>query len=352
MAEPTEYDLVQDDILSRHDAVLTGAPLDLSGDEVSFPVEGKAMGANEWAWVTRGMGNGVLDMGGWPYRLAGFSNTTDTATLGVSTITGTGNALVNGFYHQLNDAKTIPLPPVSQTTTYHICLTYNPVGMDQAGGPVTVQTYAGTPPTTQGKIHVVLYTVTRTPNQLLTDATVKRIVTRVSPQILVWDPAELPEANNVLWGTQALAHRTRETYLAVGNTENGKPTDWQNVTPDWIKALSPSGAAAYDTGWVNVTLRSGFTAQDGITPQVRRVGKRVDWRWGISNAGLTTNSATTFADVPAGFRPTSISAYGYADSNNPAGGGQIYVAPSGAVTLHVGATLGSYYVASLSWYVD
>ena len=70
---------------------------------------------------------------------------------------------------------------------------------------------------------------------------------------------------------------------------------------DWIAALSPSGASVYDTGWVNVPLRSGFT--NTVTLQVRRIGVTASLRGRVTGAYTTGN--VIVADVPAGFRPSS-----------------------------------------------
>ena len=139
---------------------------------------------------------------------------------------------------------------------------------------------------------------------------------------------------------------TQAVVLADGVVYSRRASKWMRLVDEDDTRLS-------DTGWVNVPLRAGFAAQGGILPQVRRVGKRVDWRWGISNTGLTTADTTyAFADIPVGYRPTAISAYGYAAANTSAAGGRIDVSPAGVVTLRTGVVLGNYYVASLSWYID
>ena len=76
---------------------------------------------------------------------------------------------------------------------------------------------------------------------------------------------------------------------------------WFTEITDWLKALSPPGATAYDTGWVTLTLESGWTA-GGQTPQVRRVGKLIIFRGHIVNSTATTTLTRAFV-IPQGFRP-------------------------------------------------
>lgn len=84
---------------------------------------------------------------------------------------------------------------------------------------------------------------------------------------------------------------------------------WFTAITDWIKLLSPNGATAYDTGWVDCTLLDTskidvYTAGNKI--QVRRIGKQVylDGVGKAVTAGiLATLTDLPFATVPAGFRP-------------------------------------------------
>lgn len=124
---------------------------------------------------------------------------------------------------------------------------------------------------------------------------------------------------------------------------------------NWLVALSPSGASAYDTGWVTVPLRSGFTNQGGAPMQVRRVGKIVRLRWGITSTGLTAGSGyVPIADVPAGFRPTGVNAVYCSVASSTAqtvGVGSVQL--DGSVNLRPNAVLGGYYLFdSFGWVLD
>lgn len=70
---------------------------------------------------------------------------------------------------------------------------------------------------------------------------------------------------------------------------------------DWIAALSPAGATAYDTGWVDITPQEGFTATNA---RVRRIGKEVFYS-GTLLGTLAANVTTEIGTVPVGYRPPS-----------------------------------------------
>ena len=87
--------------------------------------------------------------------------------------------------------------------------------------------------------------------------------------------------------------------LAIGGFP--RLVGWLREIAQFIKSLSPDSAAAYDTGWVTLTLESGWTA-GGQTPQVRRVGKLIIFRGHIVNSTATTTLTRAFV-IPQGFRP-------------------------------------------------
>lgn len=214
-----------------------------SGVEFSYPVVDQAVSSSMWQWITMGTGSGVIDIGGEPYNLVDLSNASNTARLKVSYVSGTANAIVRGFFHQLSEDMTISLPmPSSGTTTYRICLTYDPRDEADAGGPVSVKVYTTEPPSTFGRIHVLLWTVRRQANQLLTDATVMSHRARIAPTLLVSSRERLPEPSDMPWGTMCFNHQYGEWFIAAGATAaNGGPTRWQNVTsPEWATASDTS----------------------------------------------------------------------------------------------------------------
>ncbi len=223
MADPTPEELQRQ--IDELKSLITTQYEPPSGTEFSYPVVNQPMNDEMWQYVTLGLGDGVLDEGGQPYWLRGRENVNDTVKITVSTTRNTAQALLRGFYHRLTADKTFTVPAVSTTTTYHFCLTYDPTATTTPGGPISLQMYAGTPPTTMGRFHIVLWKITRSPSQLLTAATVERVRPKITPVITVDTTAHMPSANNVLWGTRCLVDDVKTEYRAGGASEDG-PRTW------------------------------------------------------------------------------------------------------------------------------
>ena len=116
-------------------------------------------------------------------------------------------------------------------------------------------------------------------------------------------------------------------------------------------ALAALTAATTPTAWTNCTVRSGFAANQGNTPQVQREGKRVQMRRGINKTGLSASGSFDVADVPEGFRPEE-SKYIPIVGSSAASVGMAVVSPSGVVTVLTSATLSPYYLFdALAWNV-
>lgn len=318
MADPTDYDKGQDLRLDNVEALVTGPAPDNSADEFSYPVVGQPMTDDMWGWVTKGIGDGVLDMGGGPFVLSARDNTTDTVTLKTSTLTKTANAIVNGFYYQMSKDKTISLPAVNATTTYHVCLTYDPVGLDQKSGPVTMQVYAGTPPLTQGKRHVILHKITRKPNQLLSDATMEKVRPRISPLIYVWAENQLPEPSTCLWGQVCLVGQTGDLHRVDGD-DNSTPNQWTNISsPSWVelgdnsvykwaghgfkRGILRKGNERHLRGRIALASGNNFKASNTTDYQVMTLPSPSDYptqqqRFKVGGSGIGTNDTNVTVDV-------------------------------------------------------
>lgn len=181
--------------------------------EESFPVVEQPMSADQWASVTLGLGNGILDQGGYPYRLTSFSNVDNTAVLKCPTAADKnyGNAILEGFYHKYDEDIVLSFPPVTSRTTYYVALQYDPLN---ATTPVTLKVVTSFD-YSQGKNYLPLWNVVREPNQLLTNASVRMVRPRVAPLQVYSSEADLPLAHKTLWGTVALIHNGRSGNNAV-----------------------------------------------------------------------------------------------------------------------------------------
>lgn len=182
--------------------------------EESFPVVEQPMSADQWQSVTLGIGNGILDEGGFPYKLKGLNNSTNTGVLqAASRQDGTkfSAAVLNGFYHRLDEDMTLEFPAVTSATTYRVVLEYDPARSDM---PVKVKVVASLD-SSGGKNYLHLYDVERKPNQLLTDAVVTMRRPRVAPVQVYASESDMPNAQHVLWGTIALIHNGRSHGTGV-----------------------------------------------------------------------------------------------------------------------------------------
>jgi len=234
MADPTPEELQQQ--IDELKSLITTEYEPPSGSEYSYPVVNQPMNDEMWSYVTLGLGDGVLDEGGQPYWMVGRENVNNTVRITVSNTKGTAQALLRGFYHRLTQDKIFTVPGVSSATTFHFCLTYDPTAATTPGGPISLQMYAGTPPTSQGRFHIVLWRLVRSPNQLLTDAKVERVRPKITPMITVDKESDMPDANTVLHGTRCVVTATMQEFRSTGSTEDG-PRQWSEmkniyVTPD------------------------------------------------------------------------------------------------------------------------
>lgn len=231
--------------------------------EQSFPIVEQPMSADQWRSVTLGIGNGILDQGGFPYRLDGFDNASNTAKLRVSTTTGTATAIVAGHYHQLDEDMTIELPAVSATRTYYVMLQYDPLDKQS---PVKVVAPTSIDDS-QGKVNLHLWNVTRRANELLTDAAIRSIRPRVSTTATYASMSDLPQAHKVLWGSVAFIHGGRASDNGtIVMSMNDAAGDWYwktiydpNDEPDWVAVSDTTNAQSGSSGFDKAIQRVGPT---------------------------------------------------------------------------------------------
>ena len=226
-----------DNDLGVIEALLEDAPVQ-DMDEMSFPIAEKALNSLQWQAVSVATGSGIADRGGQPFWLRDLSNTTDSARLTVSTTTKTAEASIMGFFFQMKRDVTVPLPPVSSPTTYHVGLEFDPTRLKDATGPIRRVVHKNTIPYTGGKIYLPFWEVTRNPNQLLSDAKVVQKRPKVSPSITIDYWENRPDPRSQLWGTRmTLTHGEQrgETYIALGASEiTGGPTNWTRAESEWV----------------------------------------------------------------------------------------------------------------------
>lgn len=277
-----------------------------TGPEYSFPVPGQPIDQDQFQLLSLTDGNGIIDRGDYPYWLGGWGSDSETNQKN-SMILKTGGlgkaeAVIGGYYHVLNENKTIPLPAVTETTTYYICLTFDPRYIEETGElanqSVSVQVYDEDPPTTFGRIHIVLYTVTRKPNQLLTDADVERFRPRGAPSISVLYREHLPKPSSTLFGSIGVLYGENDIVVARGaSAEEGGPNRWDSIVdPPWNSVNDGT-----DYGWPGHGYKRGYR-KIGKTAELRGRISRVTGKDFVVGGGNATAGYKVF-NLPAEYAP-------------------------------------------------
>ena len=335
MSVPTEYDLSQDALIGPMRDILLTAAEPPSGPEFSYPVVDQAVSTEMWSRINRNVGNGILAAGGRPFWLRNINNATNTAVVSVSTWTGENAAVMHGFYYAATSDIEVSLPmPSSGTATYYICLTYDPRKESDAEGPIALEVYTGTPPTSFGREHIVLWVVRRAANQLLSDATVEQVRPFVGGVITVNYASQLPDPNSVLFGTIGISRLENAVYYShtKGEDEEGSSNS------EWVNLLDPE--------WGDQILNQGYEWQGfGRPPGTKLVGNRVEVRGtvrrvsGPFDTGQNSGNGYRVMYLPSGRRPLGSRYFVCATSNsNSPGIARVTIDPDGAVYVRVSQT--------------
>ena len=150
-------------------------------------------------------------------------------------------------------------------------------------------------------------------------------------------------------GTEAerglLPPEEKRPGLLFSETDTGRVWAWNGT--GWVTAL------AADTGWVNITVNSGFAAiSTAERPQARRIGQQVYLRGGFQSTGISSGSSVTPGRLPATYAPVVSAPLAIATSAGDRGGTARVVAGSGDIDLRV--TTGSvspYYLLGGSYLI-
>ena len=249
--------------------------------EESFPMRDEPMTDEQWKQVTLGIGNGVLNEGGDPYRLTNINNATNQVTVNVSTDTGLAQAIVAGFYHRIDAPVVLDVPAVTAVTNYWIVLEYSPLRLEQSEPPVQLKVVTALDQS-QGKQYLVLHKIYRKANELLTDAARRSVKPRVAPLLQVRDETELPESDSVIRGTVAVVHGDFPD-IKIAKAEPGQPLAWVSVMSGAWATIGDNPNSTSFSGSPKQIKRSGptrllrgqFYRPDGQAYQVTSAGYRV-----------------------------------------------------------------------------
>ena len=245
--------------------------------EESFPMRDEPMTDEQWKQVTLGIGNGVLNEGGDPYRLTNINNATNQVTVNVSTQTGLAQAIVAGFYHRIDAPVVLDVPAVTKATNYWIVLEYSPLRLESSEPPVQLKVVKDALDFSQGKQYLTLHRFYRRPNELLTNANYRAVKPRVAPLLQVRDFSELPEPGEVLRGTVAVVHGDFPD-IKIAKADPGKPVAWVSVL---------SGQ------WQTLRDHANTTSFPGSPKQFKRAGisRSLRGQFYRSSGAYTTSSA-------------------------------------------------------------
>lgn len=292
MAEPTNYDKLQDGRLDSLESLVTAEYQPPAGTEYSYPVSNQGITQDQFRNMMRGLGKGTLtqhtaDTAQNSYRLVDHgtdseTNQRNTLILRPATTTGQAETVSNGFFHVLTDDIELPFPAVTSPTTYHVTVTYDPRLFKTT--PLKVEVYPGPPPTTYGRDHVVLFKVQREPNQLLSQATRTPVNQWLGNIINVWAETQLPDPTHVEYGTLAVVLRGNQPTLYTSRGVHG-----------WVNVLSSE--------WVNLPGYNQWQPFSTLAPRVRREGNNVHLSGRFNYTGTSSNTLRITTLEPE-FRPT------------------------------------------------
>lgn len=310
MAEPTIEEL-QQQIRDLQKLVRpTYTPFD--GPEYSFPSLGQGISMREYQLMSLGQANGIIhgdngelntspDSTGYRYYLDGHSTEAETNRQNTLILrAGTSaEAIIEGFYHRLTEDMEISFPPVSSPTTYYVCLTYDPESEGDLQGPVSVQKYSSAPPTSKGRVHLILHTVERRPNQLLTEATVTRYRPYTAGVVSVQNINQLPDVESYPAGTLAVPSSTGGQGVFVRSNTNPREWldtqvgHWQNLEISQNLGLSGTAIFRRRSGGIDIYLH--LEADSGPTssyiasfPESSGIQFKRNWYMAYAGAGDLT----------------------------------------------------------------
>lgn len=298
MAEEPTLEELKDRI--RHlESLVTTEPYTPEGPEYSFPLTRRGVSSEEFKQISRAIGTGVFvqhsETGAQtPYRLVGMpggdseTNAENTMILKTSSVTNRSESSIQGFFHRQTEDIPIHIPPVTKTTTYHLCLTLDLRDEQEDLGPIRWHLYDEEPPVENRRTNITLYTIKRDPNQLLTDARISRTLPWLGYVINVWSHHDLPDPTTLEYGVLAVV-------VIPGRETERRPEIYTNRgVHGWVKV---SGAS--DNDWKPILGRNGWETG---TSRVRHTPLGLQFAGYIDNNGQT-NTDYRIGLIPEGYRP-------------------------------------------------
>ena len=300
MAEPTAYDEIQDGRLDSLESLVTAEYQPPEGVEYSYPVSNQGITQTQFRNMMRALGKGTItqhdsDTAQSSYRLVPHAsdaetNQRNTLLLRPAPSFNQAETASNGFFHVLTETMELPFPPVTTKTTYYVTVTYDPRKFKT--DPLKIEVYPGTPPTSEGRDHVVLFTVTRSPNQLLSQAEIGRVNQWLGHVINAWSYNELPDPTHVEYGTLAVV-------LIPSREAGARPELYSSRgVHGWIKVSGPS-----DQDWTTIDGKNGWSSGSA---KVRHTPLGLQLAGYLNYPGSQQNEESRVGVLPDGYRANYV----------------------------------------------
>lgn len=254
---PSDYDIhVQNPRIDQLESLVTAEYQPPQGAQYSFPVANQGITQEQFTLMnlTDGDATIIRDAALYPWRLVGHdtdseTNQRNTLILKVAERLGYNEAVLAGFYFRQTEDIELPFPAVTSTTTYYVTVTYDPRKFRDPNGPLSLEVWPNDLPRSQGQQHIVIQTVKRQPNQLLSQATRQMVRPYISPLITAVSDDALPNPADVHYGTLAVTRNGGAP--GAGQIHASAGTRWDNLlVGDWESITSVS------SGWNNVSGRA------------------------------------------------------------------------------------------------
>ena len=282
--EPSDYDLyVQDPRLDSLESLISAEYEPPEGAQYSYPIANQGITQDQWQQMNLTAGDGVIITEDSEYSFRLVKHDTDSETnqrntliLKVSDNTGRNEASMAGFYFRQTEDIELPFPAVTSTTTYYVTVTYDPRKFKT--NPLRIEVFANDLPRQQGQQHIVLRTVRRSANQLLSQAPISTLRHYVSPVITAVTKSGLPESTDVLYGTLGIVRPGTSGGKVIAGTgeileargihgwHNVLVGQWEDLHIQTGNGWSGSGAVRPVNGGLDVRFNIYYGGDASRTP--------------------------------------------------------------------------------------
>ena len=231
----------------------------------SYPKVDAPFTDDQWKNLFLTLGRGIIDKGGFPYKLTARDSVTNTVTIGVDSRDGRNYAVLDGFMHFMDAPEQVSVPAVTTDTTYEIGLVYDPTKHGDAGGPITLTAWTTPADNTGGKSRLVLYRMTRKNNLALGSTPYTEERPRACPVISVSTSSQLPTNSLVLVDSIGISRTSGNLYRA-DISETGV-VSWSQIggssgqDVDTINAVQ----TVHEATWESTGLTLMWRGWDGVS---------------------------------------------------------------------------------------